>query len=260
VRSLLGFLALLAIAVSGCSDGNAALKTTTGDETTATRKTWDPALGTASIAGTVRLAGEPPRRRVLDVSERVCKEHHGDNLPTDESVIVNADGTLRNVVVWVKKGLEGWTFPVPSEPAILDQVGCTYVPHVLGMRAKQPLQIRNSDPVLHNVHSLPTRNQDFNIGQPTKGTVDSRTFANREVAIRFKCDVHGWMSAYVAVVDHPYFAVTGDGGVFSLAKLPPGTYEVEAWHEVYGTSSQSVKIADGESKTLEFTFTGRAKK
>ena len=136
----------------------------------------------------------------------------------------------------------------------LDQKGCHYVPHVFGMMAKQKLLIKNTDDTLHNIHAMPTANKEFNIGQPNQGMETTRTFAQPEVMVHFKCDVHPWMSAYVGVLSHPFFGVTGEDGTFSIKGLPAGEYTLEAWHEKYGPQTQTVKVAAGESKTVDFKF------
>ena len=122
----------------------------------------------------------------------------------------------------------------PTETAKIDQKDCRYHPHVFGMRVGQPLEIINSDPTLHNIHAMPKANKEFNTGQPIQGMKTTHTFDGKEVMVPFKCDVHGWMNAYVGVLDHPYFAVTGEDGKFELKTLPPGTYTIEAWHEKLG--------------------------
>jgi hypothetical protein len=122
------------------------------------------------------------------------------------------------------------------------------------MRTGQKLEILNSDPTLHNIHATPKSNSEFNTGQPIQGMKTEHTFNSQEVMVPFKCDVHGWMNAYVGVLDHPYFAVTGPDGKFSLKGLPPGTYTVEAWHEKLGATTQSVTLAAKETKDVSFTF------
>jgi hypothetical protein len=125
---------------------------------------------------------------------------------------------------------------------------------VFGVRIGQPIEIVNSDPTLHNIHALPNANQEFNMGQPIQGMKMTRTFTAREVMVPFKCDVHGWMNAYVGVLDHPYFAVTDSDGRFELKSLPPGTYTVEAWHERLGATTQSVTLEQKDTKTVTFSF------
>jgi hypothetical protein len=140
----------------------------------------------------------------------------------------------------------------------LSQQGCRYRPHVLGARVGQPIEISNSDETMHNVHALPNSNREFNFGQVKQGQTDIRTFTTPEVMVPFKCDVHGWMSAYVGVVEHPYFAVTSDGGRFELKGLPAGTYTIEAWHEKAGTQTQQVTVGEKESKEIGFSFRAAA--
>jgi hypothetical protein len=167
---------------------------------------------------------------------------------------VGDGGALQNVFVYVKDGLGDLRFPIPTAPILLDQKGCHYVPHVLGVQLGQRVEIVNSDPTLHNVHALPTVNQEFNVGQPWPGMKHTHQFSTKEVMVRFKCDVHPWMHAFVGVLDHPYFAVSAGDGTFSLKGLPPGTYTVEAWHETLGTQTQMVTIGASESKEIGFSF------
>jgi plastocyanin len=158
------------------------------------------------------------------------------------------------VFVYVKDGLGGLKFPVPSTPVVLDQKGCRYAPHVVGVQVGQGFEVLNSDSTLHNVHALPTANREFNTGQPLAGLRYSHRFSTREVMVPFKCDVHPWMRAYIGVLDHPFFGVTGADGTFTLTGLPPGTYTVEAWHEKLGTQTQTVTIGDKESKDIAVSF------
>src|SRR5205814_8913459 len=157
------------------------------------------------------------------------------------------------VFVYVQGGPGSYEEDIPSTPATIDQKGCRYHPHVFGMRVGQPLEIVNSDPTLHNIHALPKGNQEFNTGQPIQGMKTSHTFTAKEVMVPFKCDVHGWMNAYVGVLDHPYYAVTDKDGKFDLKTLPPGTYTIEAWHEKLGPQEQKVTIGEKETKEIAFT-------
>ncbi|RMG69250.1 MAG: hypothetical protein D6715_00150 [Calditrichaeota bacterium] len=207
--------------------------------------------GSASISGTVKFVGTPPRRRPLRL-DRECAVLHEEKVYSQDAV-VNEDGALKWVFVYIKEGISQ-NFPPPSEPVVFDQRGCMYDPHVFGIQVGQTLKILNSDPLLHNIHALPKLNRPFNFGMPNKGDVRERKFTKPEVMVRIKCDVHPWMSAYCGVLPHPYFSVTGDDGRFSIQNLPAGQYVVEAWHEKFGTQTATVTVGDGESKTVDFTF------
>lgn len=246
----LRFSALMAIAGFAAACGGQKQAAPSGPPPNAKRVDMATA---GKVTGRVMLDGAAPANPPITMtSDPVCISQN-PNGATFESFVVD-NGALENVFVYVKDGLGDYYFDVPADPVKLDQHGCRYVPHVLGVRAGQPLAISNSDDTLHNVHALPNTNPEFNKGQQLKGMVDTKTFAAREVMVPFKCDVHGWMHAYVGVLDHPYFAVTHDGGRFELKNLPAGTYTVEAWHEKLGTLTQRVTIAPKESKEITFTF------
>ncbi|MEE9270966.1 MAG: carboxypeptidase regulatory-like domain-containing protein [Candidatus Krumholzibacteria bacterium] len=207
----------------------------------------------ATVTGRVLFSGTPPKMQLVDrSSEGTC---HDEASPLyTENVLVNDNGTLRNVFVYVKDGLGDMTFPPPSEPVVLDQVGCSYKPHIFGIQAKQPLKIKNSDGgVLHNIHTISKRGNGFNFGMP-KVMETTKKFKRPETMVRIKCDVHGWMGAYVGVVSHPYYSVTGEDGTFELSPLPPGEYVIETWHEEYGTQTQTVTVTEKETKEITFTF------
>jgi hypothetical protein len=215
----------------------------------------DPATA-GKIAGKVAFEGTAPEPEVIDMSaEPTCQEQYPDGATT-ETVVVNDNGTLANVFVYVKSGLEGKTFATPSEPVVLDQKACHYTPHILGVQTNQPIIIRNSDAFLHNIHPQPKNSRPFNIGQPKEGMETEKTFSAAEIMIPVGCDVHDWMSAYIGVVDHPYFAVTGSDGSFEIPNLPPGDYTVEAWHEEYGVQEMKVTVGEKASATADFTFKG----
>jgi plastocyanin len=172
-----------------------------------------------------------------------------------ETYMVGSDGkSLANVFVYIKDGLGNYVYDSPTQPATIDQKECRYHPHVFGMRVGQPLEILNSDPTLHNIHALPKANQEFNTGQPIQGMKTTHTFTAKEVMVPFKCDVHGWMNAYVGVLDHPYFAITDASGKFELKSVPPGTYTIEAWQEKMAPQTQSVTLGQKETKEVNFTF------
>ena len=216
----------------------------------------DPATA-ASISGTVKFTGVKPKAQKISMkAEAFCQTAHTTDVFA-EDVVVNANNTLKYVYVYVKSGLSpDLKFPVPTEPAVFDQQGCIYHPHVLAVQTGQTVLVRNSDNVLHNVNVKPTKNQGFNFGQPVQGMETKKSFSTAEVMIPAKCDVHPGMKAWMGVQNHPFAAVTGDDGSFSLNNLPPGEYEIEAWHEKYGTSTQKVTVGAKETKSITFTFKG----
>jgi len=241
------------------ADAAGAQKTVEPEEPVSGSSTkWDPSKGTATIRGVVKFDGKPPRRRAIDMRAKAqCREAHTEKV-LDESVIVNANGTLKNSFVWVKKGLSRrLRFPLPEKPVELSQKGCIFLPRVVGVQVRQALTVRNDDAFLHNVHGFCSRNGVFNFSQNEQGKTDTVTFTREEVMVPVKCDVHPWMASFVGVVKHPFFAVTGDDGSFEISKLPPGSYTLEAWHERFGTQTVKVTVGDAETKETEFTFKGK---
>src|SRR5438132_10751977 len=202
-----------------------------------------------NIEGVVSFEGVAPKNAAISMNaDPVCVKANAT--PQSQETYTVADGKLANVFVYVKDGLGSYVFDPPTETARIDQMNCRYHPHVFGMRVGQPLKILNSDPTLHNIHALPKNNSEFNTGQPIQGMVTTHTFDKPEVMVPFKCDVHGWMNAYVGVLDDPYYAVTKDDGTFELANVPPGTYTIEAWHEKLGPMTQSVTVGQQETKEI----------
>ncbi len=212
-----------------------------------------PASGTASIAGTIAYANGDPDTAISMNADPKCATLHKEPVLT-EKIVTGETGGLANVFVYVKAGLPAGKYPVPETTHLLDQKGCQYRPHVSGIRTGQKLIIRNSDPTLHNVHALPKVNQEFNQGQPFENMELERTFDKAEVMVRFKCDVHPWMSSYMGVVDHPFFAVSDAAGSFKIDGLPAGEYTLEAWHEELGTTTQKVSVTEGQAASVAFSF------
>ncbi len=205
--------------------------------------------GGSSIQGTITYANGDPDTAIKMDADPVCAGLHTEAVHTEK--VVAEGGHLANVFVYVKEGLTG-SYQAPSEAHLLDQRGCQYSPHVSGLMVGQTLLIRNSDQTLHNIHALPKVNDEFNQGQPFVDMELEKTFDLSEVMVRFKCDVHPWMSSYMGVLEHPFFAVSGTDGSFSIEGLPAGDYVVEAWHEELGTQTQNVTVeADG---TVEASF------
>ena len=213
---------------------------------------------TGTVVGRVTIDGTVPPNPPLKLEADPYCAQQNPNGAVSENFVVDAGG-LENVFVYVKDGLGDYAFDVPREPVTLDQRGCQYRPHVLGIRVGQKLVISNSDDTLHNVHAMGTTNPAWNKGQALKNMTDQKVFTKREVMIPFKCDVHGWMHAYVGVLEHPYFAVTHDAGTFELKDLPAGTYTLEAWHEKLGTQTQTVTLGEKDSKQINFTFKAPAR-
>ena len=204
-----------------------------------------------SISGFIRYDGTAPKRKRIFMDEASQKLH--DSPPLDESLLVNAEGGLANVFVYVKNAPEG-DYPVPSEPAIVDQQGSIFEPRVQGFRVGQTVQMKNGDPFIHNVRSLSRANPMFNIVQPA-GTPDrEKIFEKAEGPITIKCDFHRWMTAYLWVMDHPFFAVTDREGRFSIPGLPAGKYTLAAWHEVLGEQEMRVTVGKGPPPAAGFTF------
>jgi len=170
-------------------------------------------------------------------------------------VLVSADGGIANAFVYIKDTMAEYAFDVPAAAVSLDQKGCRYSPRIFGVRVGQAVDIVNSDATLHNVHALPMINGEFNKGQPVQGSHMTQVFTAPEVMVRFKCDVHGWLTAYGGVMTHPFFAVTSADGRFTIEGLPPGEYELAVWHEKFGTSSLSVKVITASTQDANFTLT-----
>jgi plastocyanin len=211
----------------------------------------DPATA-GMITGAVKLEGNAPAALPIRMdSDPYCEKQ--PRYMTD-SVVVGEGSGLQNVFVYVKDGLGDRVFPVPSTPAVLDQKGCRYTPHVIGIQVGQTLELLSSDNTLHNVHAIPQQNREFNKAHQLAGIKHTHVFSAREVMVPFKCDVHKWMIAFVGVLDHPYYAVTSGNGRFELKGLPPGTYTVEAWHEKLGTQTQTVTIGEKQTSDVAFTF------
>ncbi len=207
-----------------------------------------------SITGKVSFAGDKPVMKTLSMDAVPnCARAHTTPQKSQE-VMVNENGTLKNVFVWVKAGVPDKQWPVPPSAVKLEQKGCMYEPHVLGVMATQEIEIINDDPTNHNIHPLPKVNQEWNESQPPKGDPKKKSFARQEVLISVKCNVHPWMRAYIGVVGHPFFAVTGDDGTFTIKGLPPGTYTVEAIQEKFGSKEMQVTVGAKEAKTADFDF------
>jgi plastocyanin len=209
----------------------------------------DPATA-GVIKGRIQITGRKPAPKTvsLDADPACAKLHAGGRIQHDNG--------LTNVFVYLKTGLEGKTFAVPVEPVVIDQKGCWFAPRVIGIQKGQTFRVTNSDPVTHNIHPQPRSNRDWNQSQSPEDPPLVRKFTAPEIMIPVKCNVHNWMRAWIGVVEHPYFAVTGPDGSFEIRNVPPGSYTVEAWQEDLGFVTLPVAIAPSATKDLTFTFKG----
>lgn len=210
-----------------------------------------------SISGTLRFTGKLPARKVIDMSgDPACVAAHVGKA-YDETLVLNANGAIANAFIYVKTGLEGKNFEVPSEPVKIDQSGCWFRPRVLGIQTNQQLEVVNSDPVTHNIHPMAEINREWNHSQGPGDAPLKRKFTAQEIMIKVKCNIHSWMHAYIGVVPHPYFAVSGADGSFAIKDLPPGTYTLEVWQEKLGTQELQVTVAPQQKAIASFTFKDR---
>jgi plastocyanin len=209
-----------------------------------------------SVSGKVLFDGKKPQRPKVDMDEEpLCAKLH-QGAVFHEVITVNSDGMLANVFIYIKQGLEGKQFEPPADPAVIDQRGCWFNPRVLGIQVGQTLKVMNSDPLTHNIHPLAQVNRDWNQSQAPGAAPLTRKFAQPEVMIRVKCNIHSWMHAWIGSVAHPYFAVTREDGSFQLRNLPPGNYTVEAWHEELGRQEQKITLKPSENSEVVFKFKG----
>jgi len=252
----LALAAILAVSAScGKTDDTGDKKGPGAPEAASGGATWAPKGNEGNITGTIAFNGAAPTPKKLNMeSDPVCAKGPGG---TNEDTLVN-DGKLQNVFVYVKSGLPSVTFPVPADEVVLDQKGCQYHPHVLGIQAKQKLKVVSSDPTAHNIHPTPKDNQEWNESQPPGAPPIIKTFARPEVLIPVKCNQHAWMKAWIGVLSHPYYAVTGKDGSFTIKGVPPGDYVVEAYHEKLGAKTMNVKVAEKADAKADFSFEAAA--
>jgi plastocyanin len=213
------------------------------------------AAAEGKITGTIKLDGTPPHQRPIDMSkEPTCAAIHKDKPVATETVVVGPNGGLQFVAVYISEGLDAATSnQVPSETPTWDQKGCQYIPHVMALAVGQHFKVVNSDQTSHNIHPQPTKNSEWNKSQPQGAPPFDVSWANVEIAIPVKCNIHPWMHGYMAVVKGPT-AVSDGNGSYAINNVPPGNYTVTAWQEVYGTQTQKVTVASGKPATADFTF------
>ena len=243
-----------ALAVAGCGGGDAPVG---GTPPPAAPGAIDPASITdgGNISGAINFGGDAPEAPVLQMAaDPFCVTAHGGAEVTSQRVVVNDNGTLRYVFVYVKEGLDQ-TFTTSADAVELSQEGCMYVPHMLGVQTNQPITIVNNDSALHNINGQPSEagNEPFNFAQPVQGMTTPVTFPTAEI-IPVKCDVHPWMQAYIGVTNHPYFSISSDSGGFAINNLPAGDYVVAAWHESLGEQTQNVTVGANATAEVSFDF------
>jgi len=211
-----------------------------------------------TISGHVKLTAVPPANRKIPMgADPNCLTINAGKRVVQERVLRAADGGLANAFVSLKG-----SFPqaaVPAASAAIDQRACTYHPRIQGARVGQTLEVKNSDATLHNIHSMTTKNNTFNTGQPQAGMVFKTQLKSEEVMLHVKCDVHPWMTGYIGIVTHPYYAVSDASGAFTIKGVPAGKQTIQVWHEVYGPLTQTVDVKAGATSTIDFTFTGNEK-
>jgi plastocyanin len=211
---------------------------------------------TGTITGTVSLQGVPPPMAMLPIgSEPVCSAQHTGPVPAGDALV--HDGRVENAFVYIKEGLENRTFAIPDSVVTIDQRGCLYHPHVVGAQVGQAITFVNSDELLHNVHGSPHESPPWNFGMSVQGSRRTIRVDKPEVMIDLRCDVHPWMHAYLGVLDHPYFAVTGPEGRFIFTDVPPGDYVIAAWHERFGTREARLTLGPKETRDVSFTYSAK---
>jgi carboxypeptidase family protein len=252
--SRVGWFVILPLLALGLGCGGSKQATTTEEKPAAEGAVYQPTGEEGSVTGSIKFEGEAPKFKAIAMdADAVCaSKHSGPVFP--EAVVANKNGTLRNVFVYVKSGLEGKNFAVPDQPVVLDQNGCMYVPHVIGIQARQSFKVITSDNTTHNIHPMPKVNREWNISQAPGADAIMQAFSRPEVSIPVKCNQHPWMRAYINVVSHPFYAVSGEDGTFTLKGLPPGKYTIEAVQEEYGGMTQDVTVAAKQPTTADFTF------
>jgi plastocyanin len=211
----------------------------------------------ADITGTVTLKGTPPKEKEITpvMEDANCGKLH-TKAPTTRFYVVGDKGEMADVIVSVQ-GISGKSTGASAPPVVLDQKGCEYVPSILAVQTDQKITVKNSDPVLHNVHNVPAEgsgNKEKNEAQLPNGPDLTFTFPKPENFLKIKCDVHQWMFAWVSIFDHPYFAVSGKDGTFKIANVPPGKYKIQAAHRKAGTVTQEVEVKEGEPAKVDFTL------
>jgi plastocyanin len=212
----------------------------------------DPATtGTAQVD--VRFEGTvPPMGQLTMSSVAECASQHQGPVPAGDVLVT--DGKVQNAFVYIKQGLGDRVFAVPTDPVVIDQQGCLYVPRVAGAQVFQPIEFRNSDAMLHNVHGMPKNSRSWNVTLPRQGVQRTITVDRPEVMITVRCDLHPWMQGWLGVLDHPYFGVSGPDGRVTLRNVPAGDYVMGVWHERFGTREAKVSVTPQGTASASVVF------
>ncbi|GDY23100.1 hypothetical protein LBMAG56_44470 [Verrucomicrobiota bacterium] len=210
------------------------------------------------LTGVVRLRGTPPPEKLLPI-DPTCSAILDRKIPHTRFYLVGADAGLADVFVYIRSGLKALRWAPPYQPLLINQVGCDFQPYIAGAQTGQTIRVRNSDPILHNVHATPVvgSNQEFNVAQPHRSADAIFGWQVPELFLRLKCDVHPWMFAYVSVLDHPFFGVTDANGNLRMLAPPPGRYEIEAIHRKAGSAVQTIDVEAGKDVAVQFTLDAR---
>ena len=247
------FASVVVLALVGCSKKEetpteAPTETTTQAPTPIDQSTVGQVTGKISFEG-----AKPSPKQIMMDQDPVCVQKHSGKVFAEDGT-VNGDGTLSNAFIYVKAGAEKYTFAPPADSVTLDQDGCMYKPHVLGIMTGQILKIVSSDATTHNIHPMPKDNREWNMSQAPGAAPIEQKFARPEIRVPVKCNQHPWMRAWIGVTSNPFFAVSGSDGTFTITGLPPGDYTIEAWTATFGTQEQKVTVGAKETKTVDFKF------
>jgi plastocyanin len=260
-KSLFGMAAAVALATAMISCGGGSNTSSEAPAATPAASAGKPvdASTAGSVKGTIKLDGTAPKMKVINMAaEPVCAKVHAGDPAMTQDVVTGSGGSLANVIVYLQGDFSAYSFPPATTPVTIDQKGCQYNPHVLALMIGQPLEVTNSDMTTHNIHPVPKDNREWNESQPPGSAPIMQSFAREEVAIPVKCNVHPWMKGYIGVMASPYFQVTGKDGSFDLTNVPPGTYMLTAWQELYGTTNMMVTVGPKEDKSVDLTFKATA--
>jgi plastocyanin len=246
--------AVMILALVGCSKKEETTTETPTETPSAPAATPIDQSTVGSVTGKVSFDGaKPKQQRIMMDQDPVCVQKHSGAVLAEDGA-VNDNGAVSNVFVYVKTGAEKYTFAPPADAVTLDQDGCMYKPHVLGIMAGQTLNIVSSDATTHNIHPMPKDNREWNMSQAPGAAPIQQKFARPEIMVPVKCNQHPWMRAWIGVTSNPFFAVSGTDGTFTIKGLPPGDYTIEAWTATFGTQDQTVTVGAKESKTVDFKF------